>query len=250
MNKNKEDMAIEIPQMDFGEIETIVNTGVRSKVSFLRYLKRCYRELGFKNIFHDKNELIVIGIIGIIMMVISMVNFTHTDIPSLYKLTFIISPILYLCVVLFSFYNSKEKGAFEIEMTCKYNLYQLASLRMFSFSIVSILINTASIVVVEVVFKQVDMIRMIVISITGLFLFSTVFLYSLMKFTGYYSKYFVIGAWFVINLVLSSVDSAVYLQFLMKAPLVIHFLITILCIFLYVHNLKKLINYRRKKGEI
>lgn len=48
MNKNKEDMAIEIPQMDFGEIETIVNTGVRSKVSFLRYLKRCYRELGFK----------------------------------------------------------------------------------------------------------------------------------------------------------------------------------------------------------
>ncbi|ABX41298.1 hypothetical protein [Lachnoclostridium phytofermentans] len=243
-------MDIKIPQMDMKKLETIVNTGVRTKISFLGYLKRSFQELGWKYIFHDKIELMIIGVVGILMLLLSMANVSITDMSSLYQLTFLVSPILYLSVVVFSFYHSKEKGAFEIEMTCKYNLYQLAALRMFSFSIIGMFINTACIVVIGLVFERVDLIRMTVISITGLFLFSTVFLYSLMKFRWKFLKYIVIVAWFGINLTFYHFGSEVYLSFLMKIPLYIHFVITMVCAILYVRNLNKLVNYRRKKGEI
>lgn len=250
MDINKKNINIEIPQMDFGELESIVNTGVKPKISFLSYLKSCFKELGFKNIFHDKNELIVIGVVGFLLLIISMSNLDYGNTEFLYKFIFIVSPILYLSVVVFSFYNSKEKGAFDIEMTCKYNLYQLAALRMFSFSVFSILINTFSIVIIGVLFKQVDAIRMIIISITGLFLFSTVFLYSLVKVKWKSAKYIVIATWVSINIILRSTNYDGYMYFLMKAPLYIHLGISIICGILYVKNLNKLINYRRNKGEI
>ena len=160
------------------------------------------------------------------------------------------SPIMYLVAVLFSFYNSKEKGAFDIEMTCKYNLYQLSALRMFIFSLAGILINTLSIIIIWFIGRQIDVIRMIVISITGLFLFSVIFLYSLLKLKLTVSKYFVVSSWIIINLFLSKSNNEAYKEFLIKAPLLIHLIISGICIVLYIKNLNKLINYRYKKGEI
>lgn len=248
-NKDKE-MNMDIPKINFEEIDSIVNKGVKTKISFIRYLKNSIRELGFRNIFHDKTELAIIFFISIILLLISMLNWSDLNLNGLYKFTFCVSPVMYLGAVLFSFYNSKEKGVFDIEMTCKYNLYQLSSLRMFIFSLASILINTLSIIIIWLVGRQVDVIRMIVISITGLLLFSTIFLYSLLKLKWAISKYFVIIAWIIINLFLSNYNDEIYQEFLIRAPMYIHFIISSICIVLYIKNLNKLINYRRKKGEI
>lgn len=241
---------INIPEIDFDEIDSIVNKGVKPKISFLQYIFNCFKEIGFKNIFHDKTELAIIFLSGIAMFIPLIISFSNSDMQVLYKFIFIMSPIIYLLAVLFSFYNSKEKGAFDIEMTCKYNLYQLSALRMFIFSLAGIIINTLSIIIVWCSGREIDVIRMIVISITGLFMFSIIFLYSLLKLKFTISKYFVISAWIIINLFLSKSTSGMYQEFLIKAPLFIHILISSVCIVLYIKNLNKLINYRRKKGEI
>lgn len=248
MNKKKKDIVI--PEIDLEEIDSIVSKGVKPKISFINYLKVSFKELGFKNIFHDKSELAIIFLIGIILLLIPMANMGNLNINDLYKFTFIVSPIMYLSVVVFSFYNSKEKGAFDIEMTCKYNLYQLSALRMFVFSITSIFINTFSIIIIGIIGRNIDVIRLIIISISGLFLFSTIFLYSLLNLKWSFSKYFVIAAWLLVNVFLSSSDNNIYQEFLIKAPLYIHLIISAICMILYIKNLNKLINYRRKKGEI
>ena len=166
-NKEKE-IYINIPEINFEEVDFIVNKGVKPKMSFIRYLRECFRDIGFKNIFHDKTELFIIALIYILLSILTfIINFNIKDI---YKSTFFISPILYLGTVLFSFYNSKERGAFDVEMTCKYNLYQLSALRMFIFSLASIFINSLSIIIILIMGKEVDAIRMIIISITGVFL--------------------------------------------------------------------------------
>lgn len=250
MGNTKKNIDIEIPDIDLGDLESIVNTGVKPKISFFTYLKTCFKELGFKNIFHDKNELIIITLVAILLIIAPISNLLYANINSLYKFIFIISPILYLSSVIFSFYNSKEKGAFDIEMTCKYNLYQLSAIRMFFFSLVSMLINTGLIVVVGGVFKQIDIIRMIIISITSILIFSTLLLYSLVKIKYKSFKYILIILWISINIFLSSIDYDGYIYFLMKAPLYIHLFISILCGILYVRNLNRLINYRQNKGEI
>ncbi|WP_346975645.1 hypothetical protein, partial [Clostridium perfringens] len=166
---------------------------------------------------------------------------------SLYKFIFISSPILYLSVILFSFYNSKTKGVFQLEMTCKYNLYQLSALRMFIFSLGSILINTIVIVFMSISNKDLNALRLIILSVTGLFLFSTVFIYALMRFKSVFSKAFIIVGWILGNLLLSFGNEKYYLEFLMEVPIYVHIVISIVCIFLYVKNLKELIDYRYKK---
>lgn len=250
MDNFEKDLEINIPHMDFEDIETIVNKGVKKKISFINYLKTSFKELGFENIFHDKNELAVIVLAGIALIVFSLYNVSYENMQSLYKFVFIVSPILYFTVVAFSFYNSKEKGAFDLEMTCKYNLFHLTALRMFTFSVANILINSLIIIGLWVFKEQVNVIRMIIISITGVFLFSTVFLYSMIKVRWKIAKYIVMAVWIGANLILSSVESKLYLKFLMKAPIYIHLIISIVCLILYVKNLGRLINYRGKRGEI
>lgn len=250
MDNFEKDMDRNIPYMDFGELESIVNAGVKKRTSFIGYLSSSFKELGIRNIFHDKNELIVIGLIGIAVMIFSLYNIRRESMKSMYTFVFSVSPVLYFSVVAFSFYNSKEKGAFDLEMTCKYNLFQLTALRMFTFSIANIIINSFIVIGFWTFNKQLDVVRLIIISITGIFLFSTVFLYSLLKLRWMAAKYLVMVAWIGINMGLSNIESSLYLKFLMKAPIYIHLFISIICGVLYIRNLIKLISYRRKKGEI
>ena len=60
-NKEKE-IYINIPEINFEEVDFIVNKGVKPKMSFIRYLRECFRDIGFKNIFHDKTELFIIAL--------------------------------------------------------------------------------------------------------------------------------------------------------------------------------------------
>lgn len=241
------DFEIEVPELDLGELDEILKEGVKPKISFFSYLKNAFKELGFRNIFHDKSELGVIFLSGAFISFFSMMNLSNGDIENIYKFIFIVSPILYLSVVLFSFYNSKARGVFQLEMTCKYNLYQISALRMFIFSVGSILLNTVVILFMSMINKEVNASRMIILSITGLFLFSIVFLYSLIKFKSMFSKVFIIFGWILGNLLLSSGNETYYLKFLMEVPMYIHIIISLVCIVLYVKSLKELINYRYKK---
>ncbi len=241
---------IKIPDLDFNDMEKILNCGVRRKTSFIKYLRDVYKELGFRNIFHDKNELIFIIIITLAILWLSLVSFIDSNVVESYKLIFITSPILYLVASVFSLYNSKEKGTFEIEMVCKYNLYQLSAIRMFIFSILTAVLNTFMILAGSLVNKDINIIRLICISITGLFIFSTIFLYSLITFKSRVVKTSVIAGWVLVNLFFGSFNSGVYNEFLTKVPIYIHLTITVVCIALYIKNLNKLINFRRKKGEI
>lgn len=249
MDKYK-DEDIEVPSIDSSDIQEIVDLGVSPKKSFFNFLIDIYKELGFRNIFHDKNELIFIILIGIVIMGLSLSNIAENNIKDIYKATFITSPIIYIFTSVFSFYNSKEKGAFEIEMTCKYNLYQMIAIRMFIFSVLTAVMNTFIILFLAFFYKYIDIFRLICISIIGLFLFSSVSIYLLITFKNRFLKYLSIGGWMILNILFSSKNGSAYNDFLLKAPLYMHFIITTVCGFLYINNLNKFINFRREKGEI
>lgn len=116
---------INVPILEPYELESIINCGIKSKSSFLSYLYNSYKYLGIKNIFHDIKELIFVVLMVILFYFFSMCISINENIDSLYKLTFTISPIFYLVTTIFSYLNSKQNGVFQLEMTCKYNLYQL-----------------------------------------------------------------------------------------------------------------------------
>jgi len=209
------------------------------------------KEIGLKNIFHDKYELTFISIVVIASLIYSMVIVKEISIhvEDIYKSIFIVSPILYIIISLFSFFNSKEKGTFELEMTCKYNLYKILVLRMFIFSVVTILVNTIIIIGVFTLKNDIDILRAICISITGLFLFSSSFLCITMKVKKEMSKLLVISLWVIVNIGLYSINKELYNFFLKEAPVYIHLTVTVLCVTYYIKSLKNLINFRCEKGE-
>lgn len=250
MNKDKLE-----PRFDFidSEIETIVQRGVKPRVSFLGHIKDMYSQLGVRNIFHDMSEIIFIVLIGIVFFTLALVvtiNDNSVTIQQIYSFIFVVSPLLYLSISLFSFFNTIQKKTFEIEMTCKYNIYQISALRMLIFSIVSILINTIILFIFFYSSKEIDVLRVLIISISSLFLFSSIFLYAIVNISASLTKYFITLGWISANIILNTYKIDFYNKLLMEVPMFVHILITMICTAVYLKNLKRLINFKNIKGEI
>ncbi|MCY6958385.1 hypothetical protein [Clostridium brassicae] len=236
------------------EIDEILNKGLKKKKSFFSYITSAIKELGFKNIFHDKSELIFIAIVSLIFFGFIggqvALGISEEDIYRLYGYVFIASPIMYVIISLFSFINTKLKGTYEIEATCKYNLFNLAAIRMFIFSILGMILNSFLVASIYSIFDSFNIIRAYVVSITSLFLFSTIFILVIVYLKRTIYKYLVISGWILVNLVLVIIKNSLYIAFLMYVPLYIHLIITVICLVIYIKALKKLIYVRKEKGEI
>lgn len=242
---------IEIPELEFinKEINEIVSKGVKPKESFFRYLINIIKNLGFKNIFHDKIQIILILVVLFIFNLIFLSQDTM-NIDGLYVTIFILTPITYLIIALFSYFNSKQSETFDIEMVCKYNIYQILAVRMFIFSIISILMNCTLIFILYINNKKIDLIRTNIIAITALFIFSAILLYAIVNIRKNYVKYIIIIGWFFINVTIKNIGYEKYIEFLKEAPLYIHIGVSIISICIYIYSLRKLINIRRNKGEM
>lgn len=233
------------------DIDGIIESGVKTKKSFLTYLKDMIVEIGLKNIFHDRNEVVFISLLVIATIMFSMfaIASNSSDIATIYRFIFIVSPILYIVILLFSFFNTKQKGTFELEMICKYNLYQMLALRMFIFSIISTIMNTVIILLVFMWKQEIDVLRAICISITGLFLFSSVFIYIAVATKKSISKFLLVGGWVVINIGFYFISNSIYDAFLMELPVYIHLIVTLICVIFYIKNLNIFINFRSERGS-
>ncbi|MBW6410790.1 hypothetical protein [Clostridium weizhouense] len=238
------------------EINKILDKGFKKKKGFFQYIISTIKELGFKNIFHDKSELIFISIVSLIFFgfignqVVLDISRKDIYIYKLYEYIFIVSPIIYVIISLFSFINTRLKGTYEIEAVCKYNMYNLAAIRMFIFSIASMFLNSFLIVVIYFMSNIFNIIRAYVVSITSLFLFSTIFILTIIYLKRTIYKYLAISAWILVNLILMINENLLYINLITQAPLYIHLIVTIICIIIYIKALKRLIYVRKETGEV
>lgn len=110
------------------QISLILDKGLKKEEHFYSYIKNMYKKIGFRNLFHDKAELIFIGVLLLSILLFGILGIKRSSMISkerIYIFIFIISPLYYLITNIFSFMNMKENNTYEIEMVCKYNLYQV-----------------------------------------------------------------------------------------------------------------------------
>lgn len=244
MKGKEEKLYVDIPDMKFSELNIIIDKGVKERKSFFRELKEIFQKVGFHNVFHDKLHLSIIYLSISIPFLILLSGFSISSMRTFYEFVFTMPPIIALIGVLFSFYNSKENRVFDIEMTCKFNLYKISALRIFIFSLVSILISITGVVYIYINDNPIDVVRVSVLAVLGVFSFLTMFLYSLFELKGVLAKYFALVSWLIINFLLSISRNRFYENFLITAPIYVHLIISIVCIGLYIKALRKLINYK------
>jgi len=235
-------------------IENILDKGLKEKQGFFSFLKSANKELGFRNIFNDKSELIFIGLIFVITVIFFGLRFNEsisTDIDFTYKFkvyNFTAAPIVYFMICSYSFVSSKLNGTYEVQATCKYNFYNITAIRMFIFSIISILVNMSIILTMFLTKRNFSFIDTFIVSATSLFIFSVLHISILIYLKKSVYKYLAIIGWFLISIIIFSKLSTYWVKLFLDMPLYIHLLISIVFIIVYIKNLTKLMKVKR--GEI
>jgi len=223
------------------EIKVIVAKGIVKRESFAKLLANMYKQIGIRFIMRDYREIVIaVCMMAIIMYMITTNGRESIDAyTSYYGIIMVISPLLYCCLSLIPFVNSKFNGTFEVEMSCKYNIYQIAAFRMLAFSVFCFLLNTIWVLTLAMKFSSVDFVQAFMISTTSLLLFSLLFLYVMSVIKSLVVKVVVIFSWGAMNIVLAVFDSAVYHKLLVFVPWYLYSIIICLSAYLYVKKTKE-----------
>lgn len=230
------------------EIEHILS---KQQETFSRYLYKLYKQIGIKNLLPTRW-----GEICIILSVMAFLIFltsTFSDSERMreqdfYALTFLLAPLLYMSLSVYNFAQKIQLATYEVEMVCKYNLYQIAAFRMLALSVISIFINIVSIFSLVMTYENLSFFRALIISITSLFLFSILFLFACMKKRSVTSANLVISSWILLNFGFKLVNSHLYEGFLMKTPILVYVSVLIISMIIYIKYLNKLMYLKPSEG--
>ncbi|WP_047983745.1 hypothetical protein [Ornithinibacillus californiensis] len=233
------------------ELNHIISVGLKPKESFHVYLLRLYKEIGLRNLMPNRWEeflILLIGFSALLFIPFVVTESRFYEVKDFYAITFLLSPLLFMTLSIYHFTSKIHTATYEVEMVCKYNLYQVAAFRMFVFSIIAILVNVCSVRSVSLLDDDIQFFRAIMISITSLFLFSIIFLFAYLKRQSRLMIAFVIGGWVVANMSLSYVKSDFYEGFLMTIPIPVYLVILALSIGIYFNYLRKLVHFKPVEG--
>lgn len=241
MSKFEVEMPTEIEIKN--QIDYIIDIALKKKTNFFSYLTKMIKELGLKNIFFNPVEIIQALSITTLYILLIRISFDigkSTNKDLLYSIVFMVSPMFYILVNLFSLVKIKENNMYEIEMTCKYDIYQLISLRMLIFSFISIVFNSIIIIGLS---NYIDVFRGIMISLSSLLLFSVISLYIFLNTKFIFLRFLFCILWIVLNLLLFKFNYTNYLNLLNLIPNIVYIAVIIVAGYMYLQNIKKLIEY-------
>ncbi|SFE40153.1 hypothetical protein SAMN04487969_102350 [Paenibacillus algorifonticola] len=235
------------------QINLIVARGLVPKQTFLAYLRLMYARLGYRYVFHDWTEIAFALTSGSLLMLLALFARSSNSLvmkEDIYAAIFIGSPVLYLLVSTLFFVRPKHSDTYETEMVCKYNVYQLASLRMLAFSLICLVLNAALVFAASAMFQQFHLLFALALSASSLFLFSVVFLYIVLRIRSDMMKYVLISVWFASHIGLKALYSTGYMQLLQTIPVSVYLLLTAVCGALYIKSLNQLRKLQNPEGAI
>ena len=103
---------------------------------------------------------------------------------------------------------------------------------------------------VSVLYTQINFLQAFMISVTSLFLFSTIFLYVIFKIHSKLTTYFVLIGWAMLNLGGCIFSAELYNMFLNRVPIYVYLALTFACTCVYTNSLKKLTTFNNIEGVI
>lgn len=232
------------------EVNQIVSKAMYHRPSFPASLFQLYRQIGLRNLFaHQTETMVIIGsalftLISLLTMAGNNMQFTEQLYPSI----FLISPLLYIALSLHDYWYKQSQGTFEVEMSAKYNLYQVTALRMLLFSMLSILINTIAVILISFRIEDFQILRAVCVSTTALLIFSIAFLALLTRKQTMFSLVLVLCAWIGLNVTLMLLPDHQYAVFLGKLPIFIYGVVLTISLFIYLQYVKQLVRLKPVEG--
>lgn len=219
-------------------IETILSKGISRPKSFVERISEIYRSLGYRCIFWDTADSILLSSaisIGIAVL------WAFSSSKSTYGMLFAISPVLYLLLALFTDVKERIGGLYELKMTCKFTIRQITAFRMICFSGIgiafSVLMSTLSCLLGG--FQNYD--RMLITSLCALFLCSFLTLFTMMHIRGKWSYYTPPVIWSAICILPVLLFGEQWELLISRIPMAANLCVIAIVGWLYLREIKKLI---------
>ncbi|MBS4220115.1 hypothetical protein KHA96_17520 [Bacillus sp. FJAT-49711] len=251
MNKDKFQIPMPDDEIIQKEINTIVKAGIKRKETFPTFLWNLYKDIGFRYLFTNPRDgiLITLSVIAVlIFLFMTITEPSNVNEKDIYGFVFLISPLLFMALSLYDLFHKKHSETFEVEMVSKYNLYQVAAFRMFNFSVIAIIVNTISVISLVSFYDTLQFFRTFMISTTALFLFSVIFLMVFMRGRSGFTALQVGTVWMGLNLILSLLNNKAYIYFLMTIPIFVYGIVLAGSVILYLLYLSKLVRMKPAEG--
>lgn len=228
-------------------IASIVDEALPVRPSFSNQVGTMYRQLGFRHLFRDLTEIVFVLALGLgVLVFMALFVLSNANTEGIYAFIFIVSPLLYLVVSVIFFADLRRRDTYQVEMSCRYNVYQLASLRMLTFAAVSLVLNIGFVCWIAVASQQVDILRGVLLSVSSLFLFAAVFLYGQLRGRTAVSRYGLVGLWPLLNVGLWIAQPHGYLGLLSSIPVYAYAALILLGAAVYVGQARGLLYFKPK----
>ncbi|CAM3306528.1 MULTISPECIES: hypothetical protein [Saccharibacillus] len=229
------------------QISAIVDEALPARPSFPAYVADMYRQLGFRHLFRDLTEIAFVLLLGVgILVFMALFALENMNAAGIYAFIFIVSPLLYLAVSVVFFADLQRRDTYQVEMACRYNVYQLASLRMLAFAGACLLLNVALVCWLAAFYGNIDLLRGLLLSASSLFLFATAFLYGMLRARATTMRYGLIAAWPLLNAGLWMAQPQRYAALLSGMPIYAYAALIVLAASVYVGQTRRLVDFRPK----
>ncbi|MCM3005551.1 hypothetical protein [Priestia koreensis] len=231
------------------QVNLIVAKGLPKRPSFFTSLYELMRQVGWRAIFINRVEGLLIGILTLIVWAYFYLgNYTSSsDTSHFYVLLFVLSPLIFISLMLCSYYYKKLAQTFELEMTTKYTIFQLLAVKMLVFSSVAIIVNMTCVFLLSLAFN-VDVLRGILLSMTGLFSFSAGLLLFLMSGNFLRRVFVFMGVWGLVNGTSFIIWGEQYQFILKELPSFVYGIILAVSFCVYMISLKHVFNRKQEEG--
>jgi len=225
-------------------IEDILSMGLSKPKCLWKYLSDMYTALGLRYIFFDMA-------FSILMTIFVTSGFTLLYLFTLeqhrYTGLFAIAPIIFISHILFSETIEQVNGMYELKMTCRYTVQQIAAFRILSFSLFGtvfctfISLHSSQFLIDDTFFK------MLSLSLCALFLcaFLTIFLMRHIQWR--WIHVYSILLWIGIDSLLICLLGKDWELFLSQMPIIITMSIATISCILFLVEIKKLINTHKRE---
>ncbi|GAF64677.1 hypothetical protein BTS2_1573 [Bacillus sp. TS-2] len=149
-------------------------------VTFREFLRSYYRDVGIRYLFWGLGDILFI--VGLLLLGLGLLYypdlqnlFENNQIDKIYFTVFMASPLCYALLYFLGAWKEKLLGTFELKMTLRVSLKELLILRMLAFSGISLVISTASNVLIwQLLGQELSLMRLFSLSFASLFLFANI----------------------------------------------------------------------------
>lgn len=230
-------------------VERICDTALPQRESLPRFIRNMNTQLGIKYLFSGIYDVLILSGASFILVVSLFFSYIpRADDPTatLGAALFTFAPFLYMAVFALTLLKEYTNPGLPVKMTCKYTVYHLIAYRMLLFSLISGAVNT---VYVLALCLRLDLppLYFICLSLSALFIFSVLLLFSLYYARSKWPPLLTSVAWMAVNGVLWLACPGGYGALLLRIPLFVWVPAGIACGIVHLHHIKRLTTNRRPR---